>query len=293
MNFKNLFFSLLVIAAFVSCNSGDNKTPSGYDYRIETKGDGAEAKPNTYVYFTLQIKDENGKVLQSLEEGPNMPIMFLDSIKPENAEPNPILDVLGMSRVGDVIVLVMPVDSIPNPPAEIKDMKHIEYYMTIKNVTDKAGYDQYMLNLEQEMKQKRMASLEKLPAIEELVKNTVKDYGSGALTLTKTASGLQYLIVEEGQGDKVKNGQTVSVNYYGVLKDGKQFDNSFTRGQSFDFTVGNGMVIKGWDEGLTLLNKGAKAFLFVPAELGYGAEDSPQIPANSELIFYVEVLDVK
>jgi FKBP-type peptidyl-prolyl cis-trans isomerase len=70
------------------------------------------------------------------------------------------------------------------------------------------------------------------------------------------------------------------------------FDNSFQRGQTFPFTLGQNQVIKGWDEGIALLNKGAKAFLFIPGALGYGEAGSPPvIPANAELVFYVELDD--
>lgn len=293
MNFRIFFFSLLSIVLVMGCKTGGNKTESGYEYRVVTKGDGTKATPDSYVYFTLVIKDENGKVLQSMEEGPNMPIMYLEKEKPEGAEPNPILDVLMNCRVGDVIVVVMPVDSIPNAPADIAGQKFIEYEMNIKDVTDKEGYEKYMQGIEEKMKGDRMAGLQKLPVIEELVKNTIKDYTSGALKPKTTASGLKYHIIEEGEGETVKTGQSVDVNYYGSLTNGTQFDNSFTRGQLFTFTVGNGMVIKGWDEGLTLMKKGGKAFLFVPAELGYGSQDSPQIPANSELVFYVELENIK
>ena len=293
MNFRIIFFSLLSFVLVMSCKTGGNKTESGYEYRFVTKGDGTKATPESYVYFTLVIKDENGKVLQSMEEGPNMPIMYLEKEKPEGGEPNPILDVLKECRVGDVIVVVMPVDSIPNAPADIAGQKFIEYEMNIKNVTDKAGYEKYMQDMEEKMEGDRKAGLQKLPVIEELVKNTIKDYTSGALKPKSTASGLKYHIIEEGEGETVKAGQSVDVNYYGSLTNGTQFDNSFTRGQTFTFTVGAGMVIKGWDEGLTLMKKGSKGFLFVPAELGYGTKDSPQIPANSELIFYVELENIK
>ena len=293
MNTRFLLFSAIALLFVAGCKNGENKTPSGYEYRIVTKGSGEQAKPDSYVYFTLLIKDENGKTLQSMEEGPNMPIMYINKEDDKNAEANPILDVLKQCRVGDVIVLKMPVDSMENPPSNIAGMKFIEYEMNIKNITDKEGYDKYMLDMELEMKKNMNASLQKLPAIEELVKSTIKDYTSGSLKPKTTSSGLKYHIIEEGEGEKAKTGQTVKVQYYGALNNGDQFDNSFTRGQPIEFALGQGMVIKGWDEGLTLMNKGTKGFLFIPAELGYGDQAQAQIPANSELIFYIELEDIK
>ena len=87
--------------------------------------------------------------------------------------------------------------------------------------------------------------------------------------------------------------KTVSVNYYGALTDGTVFDNSFERGAPLVFPVGVGQVISGWDEGLMLLNEGSKATFFIPANLGYGENATGSIPANSELIFYVELDELK
>ena len=96
---------------------------------------------------------------------------------------------------------------------------------------------------------------------------------------------------EEGNGEQLNPGEMVSVHYYGVLKsDGKMFDNSWKRGQEFQFQLGAGRVIRGWDEGVALLKKGSKATLIVPFALGYGAAGSPpSIPAEADLLFYIEV----
>ena len=83
------------------------------------------------------------------------------------------------------------------------------------------------------------------------------------------------------------------MHYYGVLKsNGNMFDNSWRRGSPFKFALGQGQVIRGWDEGVALLNKGAKATIILPYNLGYGEAGSPpSIPARSDLIFYIEVLE--
>ncbi|MCG3164281.1 MAG: putative FKBP-type peptidyl-prolyl cis-trans isomerase [Bacteroidia bacterium] len=109
-----------------------------------------------------------------------------------------------------------------------------------------------------------------------------------------TDSGLQYVFTNLGEGARAKNGDKVSVHYIGKLTDGKEFDNSYKRGTPFSFTVGQGKVIKGWDEGIGLLNVGDKAVFTIPAELGYGPMAVPGlIPANSTLIFEVELLSIE
>lgn len=111
--------------------------------------------------------------------------------------------------------------------------------------------------------------------------------------LITTDSGLQYVILEEGSGDTPLVGDTVFVDYTGWLTDGSMFDSSITRGQPFSFPLGAGRVIRGWDEGIALLNPGSRAVLVIPAELAYGAVDRPGIPANSTLVFEVELQTVE
>lgn len=108
-----------------------------------------------------------------------------------------------------------------------------------------------------------------------------------------TASGLKYKITQKGTGAKATPGSTVSVHYVGTLQDGTKFDSSRDRGQPFSFPLGAGRVIKGWDEGIALLQVGDKAILTIPPAIGYGPNAMGPIPANSTLIFEVELMDVK
>jgi FKBP-type peptidyl-prolyl cis-trans isomerase len=108
------------------------------------------------------------------------------------------------------------------------------------------------------------------------------------------ASGLKYILIEEGKGQKPETGKTVSVHYTGYLTDGKKFDSSIDRGEPIAFPIGTGKVIQGWDEGILLLNTGSKARLIIPHELGYGvAGYPPVIPPSSTLIFDVELVGVE
>ena len=112
--------------------------------------------------------------------------------------------------------------------------------------------------------------------------------------LIKTPSGLQYSDIKEGNGGSPKTGQTVRVHYTGWLTDGKKFDSSVDRGEPFEFNVGNGEVIKGWDEGVITMKIGGKRKLVIPPELGYGKNGAGSvIPPNSILVFEVELLGVK
>ena len=107
----------------------------------------------------------------------------------------------------------------------------------------------------------------------------------------KTESGLLYKVEKEGTGDAPKDSDTVVVNYKGTLIDGKEFDNSYTRGEPLSFRLDG--VIPGWTEGLKNIKKGGKIKLAIPPDLAYGKNGVPGIPANSTLVFDVELLDIK
>jgi FKBP-type peptidyl-prolyl cis-trans isomerase len=112
--------------------------------------------------------------------------------------------------------------------------------------------------------------------------------------VTTTASGLKYEDLVAGTGASPKAGQTCSVHYTGWLTNGSKFDSSRDRGQPFTFPIGQGAVIKGWDEGVMGMKVGGKRKLMVPPALAYGADGFPPvIPPNSELVFEVELLGVQ
>jgi peptidylprolyl isomerase len=124
--------------------------------------------------------------------------------------------------------------------------------------------------------------------------------GAGADTfampanLQSTPSGLQYAIDQPGTGAQPQAGQTVTVHYTGWLTDGTKFDSSRDRGEPFEFTLGQGEVIQGWDEGVADMKIGEKRTLVLPPALGYGERGAGgAIPPNATLVFKVELLGVR
>jgi len=99
--------------------------------------------------------------------------------------------------------------------------------------------------------------------------------------------------LEEGSGDQVvKSGDTITVHYTGTLEDGTKFDSSVDRGEPFTFTIGSGQVIQGWEQGFSGMKVGEKRRLTIPPEMGYGDRAVGGIPANSVLIFEVELISI-
>ena len=111
---------------------------------------------------------------------------------------------------------------------------------------------------------------------------------------TLSSSGLEYYIIQQGEGEKAENGKTVEVQYTGFLENGDVFDSSIIREKPYSFRLGAGMVIPGWDEGISKLNVGGKALLSIPYQLAYGESGRPPlIPPKARLLFNVELISVK
>jgi FKBP-type peptidyl-prolyl cis-trans isomerase len=147
--------------------------------------------------------------------------------------------------------------------------------------TDQQAFDNLLENFEKNQKNKELSSMEG-------EQNSIAERWPDAVT---TPSGLKYVVVAEGAGDSPKKGDAVTVHYTGKLLDGTKFDSSVDRGQPIDFPVGQGQVIKGWDEALLGMKKGEKRVLIIPPDLGYGPSGRGPIPANSYMVFDVELVN--
>lgn len=112
-------------------------------------------------------------------------------------------------------------------------------------------------------------------------------------TTAATAAKVETTDSVVGKGAEAVNGKAITVHYTGTLKDGTKFDSSVDRKEPFTFTLGAGQVIKGWEQGIVGMKVGGKRKLTIPAELAYGNNAVGAIPANSTLIFDVELIEVK
>ena len=195
--------------------------------------------------------------------------------------------------VGDSAVIRCLVDSIfkDQMPPFAKSGDLVTFYVKIISITSQEEYQ----------KEQESAGKEQMTIDDKLIQEYLKKNNINA---QKTASGLYYVITQPGTGANPSKGQEVSMNYTGTLLDGTKFDSNedpkFSHVETFKFKLGTGQVIKGWDEGIALLNKGAKATLIVPSPMAYGKQEMPGnpnnpkgIPANSVLIFNVQMLDAK
>jgi FKBP-type peptidyl-prolyl cis-trans isomerase len=146
---------------------------------------------------------------------------------------------------------------------------------------DQAAFDSLLEGLEAREKEKELAAME-------AEVNAIKTQWPDAIT---TPSGLKYVVVQEGSGDTPTSGTLVKAHYTGKLLNGQKFDSSYDRGEPIAFPVGQGRVIKGWDEAFLGMKKGEKRVLIIPSQLGYGPSGRGPIPPNATMVFDVELVD--
>ena len=151
--------------------------------------------------------------------------------------------------------------------------------------------EQTLQAFETRVKASAQAKMEKDAAESEAKGKAFREKFAKEKGVKTSKTGLMYKVEKEGTGDAPKDTDTVVVNYKGTLTDGKEFDNSYTRGEPLSFRLDG--VIPGWTEGLKNIKKGGKIQLVIPPDLAYGKTGVPGIPANSTLVFDVELLDIK
>jgi FKBP-type peptidyl-prolyl cis-trans isomerase len=138
------------------------------------------------------------------------------------------------------------------------------------------------------------AEMKRIAVLQEKEISDLQNYlEENNITEEPLANGMYFINKRKGKGRQAKAGDKVSVHYTGRFLDGKKFDSSRDRNKPIEFTLGQGMVIKGWDEGIARMKKGEMATLIIPSSIAYGPQGRPGIPPYSTLVFDVELVDIK
>ncbi len=291
---KNLFFLLGGVLLLGACtNDADLRTANGYRYILHTDAPGETVKSNEAAEFYFQMLKGDSVVLDSRDQNPD-PQVFL--VPEETEKPvgnsNIIIDALKLMSVGDSLSIFLPLDTIEQRPPGFGPEDELRYDITLVNVMDGATYQAAEKARNDAMKKQLDAYQSRGEMVADSTATILAEYkkNPSKAGFTKTSSGLMYKILAPGRGAQPRQGQPVLVSYYGVLvSDGTMFDNSFRNGRPIDFPLGQGAVIPGWDEGIALLQQGARAVLAIPSDLAYGPNARGPIPANAELMFYVQL----
>jgi FKBP-type peptidyl-prolyl cis-trans isomerase FkpA len=294
MNPKFLFYALGLLL-FVGCSSEGKrlKADGGFEYQMIRKGESEPIPMDNYVFFNMDLFYKDS-MIQTSKTAAQPPVLKITSEKKDYGYFTSLINLLGKMHVRDSFHFYFPIDSFRQiPPGFEKFTEPVVYRIGIVRVMDEAKFKAFSDSLQAVQEQARQLVRAKLPEVETMVKGYFDTYKQGGFDskMQTTPEGTKYVILEDGTGAKPTKGEQVSVNYYGMLAtDAKMFDNSWNRGQPNQFPIGQGQVIRGWDETLALLNKGTKAMLFIPAAMGYGAQGNPpSIPGDADLVFYVEL----
>jgi FKBP-type peptidyl-prolyl cis-trans isomerase len=256
-------------------------------YYVETAaGKGAKADTGSWVKVHFDVATADGKqVFSTKERGEPMKFEFGKRFDTPGFDEG-----IGLMNKGSKATLIVPSKigfGEMGRGAVIPPYSTLVYTVELVDIQSKADYDKEQA----ELKKQEKAKLETAKKQETtLMNNYLKEKN---ITAKPTASGLYYVEKVKGTGAKAGPGKKVKVHYTGTLLNGTKFDSSRDRNEPFEFTLGKGQVIKGWDEGIALMNVGGKATLIIPSDIAYGDRDMGTIPPYSTLVFDVELLDVK
>lgn len=288
-----------LVAGIAACNNGPytgyEKTETGLLYKFYRKNSDAQ-KPNVgdFAHMEISYFTDKDSLLFSSEKFGSKFVIKVDS----PLYKGDIMEGIAMMATGDSASFLVTADSfyVHNVggmlPSDITPGSKIRFEIRMDKV-------QTFEELEKERQENARAQKEK-------EKQEIDKYlADNNISAQPLESGLIIIEKVKGNGKKPQNGQKVKVNYTGKLISGKVFDTSIEAEakaagvfnpnrpyQPFEFTLGAGQVIRGWDEGIAQLSQGSKATLIIPSDLGYGSQDMGIIPPNSTLIFEVELVGI-
>jgi FKBP-type peptidyl-prolyl cis-trans isomerase FkpA len=279
-----LLLLLLPLGYMVTAQQkGFKVSPNGLQYKFYKDKEGPNLKEGDIVKLNFAMKTEKDSLLRSTFGDANPVEMPLQ----KGAFKGSLEEGLSMMSPGDSAIFLVNADSLfakmfnaPLPPF-IRKGSYISFLIKVisKMTAEEKKAEDAKTAAESVGKEDKLI-------VDYMAKNNLKGI--------KTPSGMYYVQTKAGNGVKAEKGKTVSVHYTGTLLNGTKFDSSVDRGQPFEFGLGAGQVIAGWDEGLALMSIGEKGILLIPSRLGYGPRGAGgSIPPNATLVFEVELLGVK
>ncbi len=289
------------------CGTKERTTKNGLTYTVIEEGTGKTPVDGEYVMINMVYGVGDSIWFETSSRGPVV-IQKEDSIWNQGGM---IHEIFGDMRVGDSVAFTVSAESLftktwrQQVPPEINPETIFNFNIRLDSVLAKEEYGMWQQKRMDE-EYKRMAELqsEQLENDRALIQGYLAE---NSIEAQETESGLYYVIHEEGNGPEANPMDTVSVNYTGYLLNGEIFDSSYEsvarengmyqEGRDYvpyDIVLGRSSVIRGWHEAIDLLNEGSEATVYIPSGLGYGPNAmGPQIPANSVLVFDLEIVDVK
>ncbi|MBL6446840.1 FKBP-type peptidyl-prolyl cis-trans isomerase [Fulvivirga sp. 29W222] len=310
--FKTLV-ALLVVVALQSCNDPEKKTASGMTYSLVKEGDGQPIEDGQYLLMNMEYKDDKDSVwMTTAEQG--VPIVVPKNDSVWSSSEGSIEQIFNELSKGDSVTFTISIKDFfdktvkAEMPAEVSKEGSLTFKVGVQNVLSQEEFMTWQQEMMAKQQKKREEEAEEqLTADVAAIESFLKENNIEA---ERTESGIFYVMKEEGAGEQAASGDTVKVNYAGHVLNGAFFDTNdealakekelFNEQRAaqggydpLEFVLGQGRVIKGWDEGIALLKEGGKATLYIPSPLAYGPRQrSAEIVANSILVFDVELVEV-
>lgn len=262
---------------------------SGLLYHISTEGSGAQAQAGDYVrvHYTGSFLD--GKVFDTSRER-GEPIVFRLGQGQVIPGWDKGIALLKAGGTGNLYIAPELAYGEQGAGDAIPPNSSLQFEVELVEIMDEEAYKTW----EAEENERRRKMIEEY--VEQQMKKElggIADYAqANNLQLQMTDSGLFYQLEDAGEGEKAETGKQVTVHYTGMLLNGEVFDSSHQRNEPITFELGAGRVIQGWDEGITLFRVGGKGKLVIPSPLGYGPREMGPIPAESTLVFDIELVSV-
>jgi len=289
-----LFIGVATTLFMFSCGDGPKgfkKTDNGLLYKFHVqKKEGAKPAEGDMLTAILIYKTDKDSLLFDSHNNPGpfrIPLM-------KSEYKGDIYEGLGLMSEGDSATFIINADSFflktaqaPKVPDFILPNSNLTFHVKLEKIQKKDEYEKE----QKELMEKQMKEMEGMKEKEQTELD--KYLADNKITTKATESGLIYSDLKKGKGPKAKAGDKVTVEYRGLLLDGTEFDASAKHGKPFEFELGAGQVIPGWDEGISMMQKGGKAKMIIPSKIAYGSRGMGSIPPFSTLIFEVELLDIK
>ncbi|MCF6360922.1 MAG: FKBP-type peptidyl-prolyl cis-trans isomerase [Cyclobacteriaceae bacterium] len=296
---------------FAACGQKEYITSeTGLEYLKVKEGSGERPNDGEFLMLNVSYSDANDNVMfSSAERGGALPLNYVDSVFKNNGSLEEGFKLCGK---GDSLILRVPAEiifkeSFRRPlPDTIPPESIITVNLGVQDIFTQEEFQTYRAEQSRKAREKAAGETKEQVAKDARI---IEDYLiEEGIEAQSTPEGLYYVITKNGNGEQPENGNTVVVNYTGKLLDGTMFDSSveedakaggvYTEGRNygapFEFPLGQGRVIKGWDIGIALLSKGAKATLYIPSGLAYGPGARGEvIGSNAVLMFDVELVDFK
>ncbi|MBN2236861.1 MAG: FKBP-type peptidyl-prolyl cis-trans isomerase [Bacteroidales bacterium] len=281
------FAEQIEISKFVADNNWTiQPNESGLYINKIKDGTGRKVKEGYFLTFDFEIRNLDGSLIYSSIES-NYPGKYEYG---KRFDTQGLMEAMQTMRQGDEVELLVPsalAYGEGGRPGMIEPHTPLHYFVRLTAVKTPAEN-------EAEKEAMRKAEEAQKEALRLQEASTIAKYiAENEITVEPTASGLYFISTQEGEGEQAVAGNKVKVHYSGTLLDGTKFDSSYDRDQPFEFTLGQGQVIKGWDEGIAMLKVGGKATLILPSSIAYGDRQAGNvIKPYSPLKFEVELVEI-